>query len=176
MPISTSTFLDKRDEAACDTECYRDYWSIGFKNIENGKKVIIEKYAGLDLDRNRIRKIMRRFRIYTFNGWNYDIPMICLAMAGASNELLKQASDDIIVGGVRAWKFYDKYNVVMPDWLDHIDLYDVAPGVKLSLKKYGARMNMPRLQELPINPDELVGAARRPLMRTYLGNDLDTTA
>jgi len=180
MPISTKTFLDKRPEASSDTECYIDYWSIGFKNLENGKKVIIEKYAGLELDRDKIRRILRKFRIYTFNGWGYDIPMICLAMTGASNEMLKRASDDIIVNRISTnpWakiNFYKKYNVTMPDFLDHIDLMEVAPGVRLSLKKYGARMNMKRLQELPIDPSEPVGVARRPLMRLYLGNDLDTT-
>jgi hypothetical protein len=175
MPVSTKTFLDKRPEAACDTECYRDYWSIGFKNLATGKKIILEKYAGLDLDRDQIRRIIRKFRIYTFNGNFYDLPMIALAMAGASTETLKKANDDLIVYKIGVYKFMDKYNVTLPDYLDHIDLIEVAPGVKLSLKKYGARMNMKRLQELPIDPSEDVGAARRPLMRMYLGNDLDTT-
>jgi hypothetical protein len=175
MPISIKTFLDDRPEAACDTECYRDYWSIGFKNLETGKKVILEKYDGLDLDRRKIAKIMRNFRLYTFNGLGYDLMMIALAMAGASNEKLKQANDSIFAYRLPLWKFLDRYNCQLPDYLDHIDLMEVAPGVKLSLKKYGARMNMPWLQELPIDPSELIGPARRPLMRKYLGNDLDTT-
>jgi hypothetical protein len=168
-------FLEEKQEAGSDTECYRDYWSIGFINIETGKKVIIEKYDGLELDRPKIARIMRNFRIYTFNGNTYDIPMIALAMAGASNALLKKASDDLIQYRMRPYQFYEKYNVKPPEWLDHIDLFDVAPGVKLSLKKYGARMNMKKLQELPIDPSEAVGEKRRPLMRMYLGNDLDTT-
>ena len=89
-------YREKRPEAVCDTECYRDYWSIGFKNIATGKKIIIEKYAGLALDTKRIAKIFRNFRIYTFNGIGYDMPMIALAMAGASNDKLKEASDDMI--------------------------------------------------------------------------------
>lgn len=176
MPLPTKSFLDKRPEAACDTECYRDYWSIGFKNLETNKKVILEKYAGRDIDRQKVASIFRRFRIYTFNGLGYDMMMIALMMAGASNNALKEASDDIIVGQVRSWKFFDKYGVSLPEYIDHIDLIDVAPGVKLSQKKYGARMNMKRLQELPIDPSELIGEARRPLMRSYLGNDLDTLA
>lgn len=175
MP-TTNKYLEQRDEASCDTECYIDYWSIGFKNLATGKKVIIEKYDGLDLDRPKIKRILRNFRIYTFNGLGYDMPMIALAMGGASNKRLKEASDDIIANRLPVWKFWDKYGVDLPDWIDHIDLYDVAPGVKLSLKKYGARMNMKRLQELPIDPSEPVGAHRRTLMRVYLGNDLDTTA
>ena len=168
-------YREKRPEAVCDTECYRDYWSIGFKNLATGKVIIIEKYEGKPLDTAKIAKIFRKFRIYTFNGNGYDMPMIALAMAGASNDKLKNASDDIIVGQVRTWKFYDKYGVSLPPYIDQVDLIEVAPGVKLSLKKYGARMNMKRLQELPIDPSELIGAARRPLMRQYLRNDLDTT-
>lgn len=180
MPISPKTFLDPRPEAGIDTECYIDYWSIGFQNVETGKRLILEKFDGMDLDIPKIVKLVRKYRLYTFNGWGYDIPMICLAVAGASNKLLKQASDDIIVNRLSTnpfakVNFFSKYGVKQPDFLDHIDLYDVAPGVKLSLKKYGARMNMKRLQELPIDPSEPVGAHRRPLMRTYLGNDLDTT-
>lgn len=176
MPIAPSQYLAKRSEAACDTECYIDYWSIGFENLETGKQVIVEKYAGLELDRTRVRKIFMNYRIYTFNGLHYDLPMIMLAMSGASNQMLKEASDAIIVGGLRSWQFYDRYDLVVPDFIDLIDLFDVAPGVKLSLKKYGARMNMKRLQELPIDPSEHVGPARRPLMRRYLGNDLNTTS
>lgn len=174
--MAKKDYREKRPEAVCDTECYRDYWSIGFMNLETGKKLIIEKYDGLPLDTARIAKAFRKFRIYTFNGIGYDMPMIALAMAGASNNKLKEASDDIIQFGTRAWKFYDKYGVSLPPYIDHVDLIEVAPGVRLSLKKYGARMNMKKLQELPIDPSELIGAARRPLMRQYLGNDLDTTA
>lgn len=170
-------YLEVKPEAACDTECYRDYWSIGFMNLETGKKVIIEKYEGLDLDRARIRSILQKFRIYTFNGNGYDMLMIALAMSGASNAQLKEGSDAIIVKQMRSWKFFEHYKLPeMPSFVDHIDLMDVAPGVKLSLKKYGARMNMKRLQELPIDPAENIGVARRPLMREYLGNDLETTA
>jgi hypothetical protein len=175
MP-TTNKYLEKRDEAATDTECYIDYWSIGFKNLATGKKVIIEKYDGLDLDRAKIKRIMRKFRLYSFNGLGYDMPMIALAMAGASNKRLKEASDDLIANRLPVWRFWEKYGVELPEWLDHIDIMEVAPGVRLSLKKYGARMNMKRLQELPIDPSEPVGAHRRPLMRVYLGNDLDTTA
>lgn len=171
-----SRYLEKRPEASCDTECYIDYWSIGFKNLATGRKVIIEKYAGLELDRPKIRKILSKYRIYTFNGNGYDMLMISLALAGASNAKLKEASDNIIVRQMRSWKFMKHYELPdIPESIDHIDLIEVAPGVKLSLKKYGARMNMKRLQELPIDPSEAVGAARRPLMRQYLGNDLDTT-
>jgi hypothetical protein len=34
----------------------------------------------------------------------------------------------------------------LPDWFDMIDLFDVAPGVRISLKKCGARMNSSALK------------------------------
>ena len=39
---------------------------------------------------------------------------------------------------------------------DHIDLQQVAPAAaqKLSLKHYGGRMHVPKLQDLPIAPNE----------------------
>lgn len=168
-------YLDKKPEAVCDTECYIDYWSIGFKNRANGKYVIIEKYDGHELDCPRIVKILRSFRIIGFNTKKYDEQMIALALSGASNALLKQASDDLIQHEMMPWTFEEKYGVTFRRSIDIIDLWDVSPGKWVSLKKYGARLNAKRLQELPIIHTERVGAARRPLMRSYLGNDLDTT-
>jgi len=178
--MAEMNYLLARPEASVDTECYIDYWSFGAMNIETGKFVILEKFAGQDLDVEQMKRIMRKYRIYTFNGIKYDAPMISLAAAGASNALLKQASDDLIVNKISVHplakeNFWKKYRVTWPDWVDHIDLWDVAPGVHLSLKKYAARMNMKRLRELPIDPTEPVGAHRRPLMRTYLRNDLEIT-
>ena len=172
-------YLAERPTAVCDTECYRDYWSIGFMNVKTKKKVIYEVYEGHPLDRQAVAEILRNYRIITFNGNFYDKQMIALAMKGASNAVLKKANDDIISKTgpkLRPWQFENVYGVKMPAWFDHIDLFEVAPGVQVGLKKYGARMNMKRLQELPIHFDENIGAARRPLMRSYLGNDLDTTA
>lgn len=158
-----------------DTECYPDYWSIGFTNQDTGKRVVFELYAGNPLDRDGIRAVLRKYRIIGFNSISYDMPMIALAMSGASNKLLKQGNDDLITYRMLWWDFCRKYDVRIPDFIDHIDLFNVAPGVKLGLKKYGARMNYKRLQELPIDPSENVGEARRPLMRRYLANDLGTT-
>lgn len=178
--MPTHGYLDKRDEIGVDTECYRDYWSFGAEGIETGKQVIIERLPDLPLDRNRVKQILKSRRTYTFNGRRYDEPMLALAMTGASNSLLKKASDDIIQFQLRPWSFdgyvgfYEKYNCYLPDWVDMIDIFDVAPGVQISQKKYGVRMNMPKLQELPIDPSENIGVARRPIMRTYLGNDLAT--
>jgi hypothetical protein len=50
----------------------------------------------------------------------------------------------------------------------------VAPGFA-SLKVYGGRMNAPRMQDLPIPPDEKIIPEMHEPLRRYCVNDLDTT-
>lgn len=175
MPLDFSTFTQEVDEASCDTECYPDYWSIGFMRIDNGKHVILERTKTQPLDVKMAARLMRKYRVYGFNFLRYDIPMILLALTGASNAVLKQANDDIIVGNMSVYKFLKKYKLRMPNDLDVVDLFDPSPGVRLSLKKYGARMNSKRLAETPFSFDEPVGEERKPAVRRYLVNDLQTT-
>ncbi len=166
-----------RPECVCDTECYVDYWSIGFRNIETGKQVVFEQFEGNPLDRKSIARIFRKFRVFTFNGINYDIPMILLAMSGASNGELKAASDDLIIGGTPYWVFLDRHGLSVPDFFDHIDLMQVSPGAPQmpSLKIYAGRMHSQRMQELPLQPDERVLPNWLEPIRDYHGNDLLVT-
>ncbi len=177
-------YLADVNEAVCDTECFSNYWCIGFENIDTGKRIALELFEDHPLDRDKMRDVLRRFRIYTFNGKNYDIPMICYAMQkGTTNAMLKKLNDFIIVGNkmrkkpLMPWEILDMFGITIPNWLDHIDLFEVAPGVRLSLKKYGARMNMKRLAETPIPFDKPLNLARdRPKVIGYMNNDLATTA
>jgi hypothetical protein len=177
--IDSITDLDK-EEATCDTECFSDYWCIGFQNIATNKQVVYELYDGCELDIPKVRNILRKYRIYTFNGATYDIAMICLAMSGADNQTLKECNDDIIVRRMPMWKLVDKYPIIVPAWLDTVDLFDVAPGVKISLKKYAARMGMRRMKETPVPFDKPLRPVERPQLRKrvveYMFNDLDVTA
>lgn len=171
-------YTQKREELACDTECYKNYWSIGFMRESDQKRVVIEKINDGPLDQARIVKILRNHRIFTFNGVKYDVPMILLALQpGITNQALKNASDDIIVGGLTPWKFYEKFGLQVPDWLDHIDMMEVSPGApqRLSLKHTGARLHCETIQELPIDPSATIGEMERMAMLAYLPNDLRVT-
>jgi hypothetical protein len=170
-------FNQQRPEVVCDTECYVDYWSIGFLSLRNGHQRVYEHYEGNPLDRKAIAKVFREFRVYTFNGIAYDIPMILLAMSGTSNGELKSASDDLIIGGVPWWTFLDRHGLSIPDFFDHVDLMQVSPGAPQmpSLKIYAGRMHSRRMQELPVKVDERVVPDHLPVMRSYHGNDLVVT-
>jgi hypothetical protein len=167
-------YSDPRPLAVLDTECYRNYWSIGFRNVENGNVRILEKWNDEELDRPMIARILRKFRVVSFNGINYDMPMIALAMSGADNETLKRASDAIILSDLKPWQFEELYGVRIPDFIDHIDLIEVAPG-QGSLKAYAGRLHTKRMQDLPIDPDEHIDQAKRDTLYSYLGNDLQGT-
>jgi len=167
-------YLKPRRTAVCDTECYLDYWLLMLRDTESNRRRYFEMYPGHDLDRDGIRDLLRRWRVVTFNGNNYDIPMITLALAGASCGELKRASDSIILADVKSWEFYEYHEIKPPTYLDHIDLIEVAPG-DASLKIYGGRLHSQRMQDLPIEPDARIEPHERPIIVNYCGNDLQTT-
>lgn len=165
----------KKPTLIYDTECYRDYWLLKFRNVATGNTRGFELYPGSDpLDVETIKAILRQSRVVSFNGRNYDMPMIAIALGGASTATLKKASDAIIVTGLKPWHIESQFNVTIPTNTDHIDLIEVAPGVA-SLKIYGGRIHAERMQDLPIEPGASISPADRALLYSYCGNDLITT-
>jgi hypothetical protein len=156
-----------------DVECYRNYFLIKFQS-RDGKTRNYELYEGQPLNVMEVRGILQTYTIVSFNGNGYDLPMVLLALRGADNEELKAASDWIILGEKTSWEFYDHYGIPRPDWIDHIDLIEVAPG-QASLKLYGGRLHSRKLQDLPIAPDALISPEERQLLIDYCGNDHQTT-
>lgn len=168
----------------CDTEVYKNYFCIGFLNVETGNVRIFEMcpeqtfdehgifdrpIPRLHLDIQTVRTIMRTYRIVTFNGINYDLPIITEALRGATNQQLKNISDKIIQNNIKWWLLG-----IEPIECDHVDLFNVAPGMA-SLKIYGGRLHCRRMQDLPIEPSEEISHEQRPLLRQYCANDLLTT-
>lgn len=157
-----------------DLEIYRDYFLAMFRNVATGNVRAFEFYPGQALDINMIKNILRSYRIITFNGSNFDIPLLMLALKGADNATIKKACDAIINNNLRGWQFERQFDVTIPKSLDHIDLIEVAPGTA-SLKIYGGRLHAKRMQDLPIEPDESIAPEQRPILVEYCANDLATT-
>lgn len=159
---------------AFDTECYRDYWLIAFKDVKNGKVVSFEQFEGHPLNVEGVRRVLRNVRLVSFNGNHYDMPMIALALTYADCAALKEASDAIITENLKPWEFEDKFAVRIDRDVDHIDLIEVAPGMA-SLKIYGGRLHAKKMQDLPIAPGDSISPEQREQLRLYCGNDLQTT-
>ena len=125
-------------------------------------------------DAAKVRTILRNYSIVTFNGNDYDIPMLVYALSGATNEELKAASDWIILGENKGWQFYDHFGLARPEWIDHIDLIEVVIGDG-SLKLYGGRLHSKKLQDMPVEHGAIITPEMRPVVVGYNGNDLITT-
>lgn len=157
-----------------DIECYQNYLLVAFKNVETGATRTFEMYEGQNFDRETIRAILRSCTIITFNGNHYDMIILSLVLAGGGNLKAKQASDAIIIQNKNPWDIERTFGFNIVKNIDHIDLFEVVPG-KSSLKAYGGRMHVQRLQDLPIEPNTEISSEQRELLKEYCVNDLNIT-
>lgn len=184
------TFYDPEKTLITDTECYPNFWSIGFQRLSDGKTVVFEHSVRkplTDEERARIRKLMLRHFIITYNGINYDFPMIWKAISGASNAELKQANDTIIVGKMKPWHAREVLGVEVPrdvfirkdgtmsDGLWQCDLCEPQPNAFAGLKTLAGRQHAKKMQDLPYSPDTALTEEQMDHVLSYMGNDLQNT-
>jgi hypothetical protein len=156
-----------------DCEVYRNYFLLMLKKLETGKYAKIEMFEGQSIDPAKVSRLLASDTTISFNGNSYDLYIIAAALAGWKCLQIKELSDDLIKSKLPAWKIAQKYDLQLHPW-DHVDLFEVAPG-KASLKIYGGRLNAPRMQDLPIEPDAMISADQAEELKKYCANDLDTT-
>lgn len=111
----------------------------------------------------------------SFNGTNFDAPLVAAAVMGHDEEDLKQMATTIIHDEMRSWKTYRQFNIDFLDY-DHIDLIETAPGVMTSLKTYAGRMAFPSMVDMPYHHDEEIDTPKkRKVVESYCHNDCDVT-
>lgn len=160
-------------EVFLDVECYRNYFLICFKS--NNKSKSYQITDGYNLNLKEIDEIMNTYLTIGFNSKNYDLPMICYALTGVTRAQLKEFSDQIITSKKPSWEICKNYNIQIPSKWNHVDLIEVAPGVHISLKMYGARMHTKILQDLPYEPDSIIENKDHQTIIEYCFNDIDIT-
>jgi len=165
LPVGT-TFI-------FDAEIYVNLFFIAFKLKGTNKHVFFEQSEWQQLDTNKLSWMLWRFLLVSFNGINFDLPLIFYALQGATCQQLKSATSNIIDNQLRAFAFEREYKIKVPT-LNHIDLIEVAP-LSGSLKLYGARLHSKRLQDLPYPPDWVMDAHSAEETRQYCTVDLDVT-
>jgi hypothetical protein len=163
------------DRFLYDTECYANYWCGIVRSLATGKILIFEKREGeIGLnDDDKFRWILDNICLVTFNGIHYDMPMTALSLDGVECDVLKQASDDIIVNDVPGWAILKRHKVQKLA-VDHIDLMEVAP-LQAGLKTYGGRVHVPRMQDLPFAPNTVLSEDQIAIVRWYCVNDTTST-
>lgn len=161
-----------------DVETYPNVWMVSFKCVETGRVVVFADTPDGRFNRSKLNFVLYNFRLVGFNSRSYDIPMITLALYGASVERLKEASDLIVDADDTGERFGYKEFVeefgVKPIQCNHIDLIDVAP-LKASLKLYSGRLHCRQMQDLPFDPSTHLTPEEFEIVLYYNVNDLDNT-
>lgn len=108
-----------------------------------------------------------------FNSRWFDCVVAAAWCCGKTESEMKTIADDLIGNRLAPWDAVRKYALREPR-LDHIDLIEVAPSF-VGLKAYGARMHMPRLQDMPLRHDLPLLAEHEQVVLEYCRNDVETT-
>ena len=164
------------NEIIIDTEVYKNYFLLAARQVHTGKQITIEMHNddAPTMERGKVAALMKNNTTISFNGLSYDMPIIWAFVTGRTNSQIKALSDAIIKTNLPSWQVLKTKGVRVPDNWDHIDLIEVAPG-KASLKIYGGRMGVQKMQDLPIEPDATISKNDAATLRAYCGNDLDVT-
>jgi hypothetical protein len=156
-----------------DIEIYPNYFLVAFKSIDSGKCIYFEKTEKQELDCATIKWIIENYLIVGFNSYSFDVPILSLALSGASLKILNDATRKIIVYQERAYNVLKEYKCKMLK-PNHIDLIEVCP-LSGSLKIYGARLHTKQLADLPFNVDAKLTSEQITIVRWYCFNDLQCT-
>lgn len=164
-----------RPEAELDIECFHNWFLVGITDKQTDTEWDFQMVPGTQLDIASITTLLQHYTIVTFNGQNYDLPMLMLALTGADNATLKAANDDIICNGLKWWQFYKKYGCYPPDYIDHIDISEPTPGVRMSLKQYACRLSSRLVQDSPVDFNKPLPLEEAPEEIHYCRNDRKIT-
>ncbi len=163
-----------------DIETYTDFFYIGMKREEDGKRIGVERSRRNSwINRDFVRGILAKNTTVGFNSLTYDLPMIWYALQdGVTNDDLKRKSDGIILGDIPYWDVEEFLGIWIPDRIkqNHIDLIEPQPNAFASLKSLNGRMHGIQLQDLPFPADHVPTPADMDVIADYcLHSDLDAT-
>lgn len=156
-----------------DIELYPNYYCCNFKHPKLNKFIVLECGQGKGFNEKFLSWLMFNYRTVGFNSINYDLLILWLSYYTQDIATLKDASNDIILRGVREWELKKAYNFRTFN-TNHVDLIEVAP-LRGSLKLYMARLHAERIQELPFPDMQILTEEEIGIVKQYNFNDLDGT-
>lgn len=163
------------EQLVCDIEEFQNYFLAAFISMETGKGWFIEFQDRIsETDRAWLHWVLHHFQIVTFNGNGFDMPLLALALEGKTCPEIYHAAYMLIYQEIKPWLMLKSFKVDQLE-IDHIDLIEVCP-LQASLKIYGGRLHVPKMQDLPFRHDAPLSADQITIIRFYCFNDLQTTA
>lgn len=163
-----------QEELLFDLEVYPNYFLAAFCSYKTGKVTYVEGTPDNPVDTQRLQWMMETFTTVGFNSLSFDMPITAMAVAGCTNQQLKQATNMIILDGMQRQDVLKHFKVKKLQKCNHIDLIEVAP-LRASLKIYGGRLHCPKMQDLPFHPETVLSPEQIAIVRFYCINDLCTT-
>jgi len=144
------------------------------KVIETGERASFWWHVPGDMA--RMADMMQRPDLtwISFNGIHFDAPIMSAAIEGKDPKVLKEMAHALINEGAKSWHLPSQYGYT-PLEFDHIDLIEVSPGVRVSLKAYAGRMGYPTMIDLPFHHDLDLSREQCVVLETYCQNDLGVT-
>ena len=158
---------------AFDTETLPNRTLFCAKNIETGEWFDLWRHEAGAPEKLKSFINSNVETLVGFNSRSFDNVIVAAFCAGRSEIEIKRIADDVINNRLRYWEAMRKFDLfdVMGD---HIDLIEVAPSF-VGLKAYGARMHMPKLQDMPIAHTDMITKDQETDILEYCHNDVDTT-
>ena len=160
-----------------DIETYPNYNLFAFRKA--GELHTFESWDTFsDKDIKKMKKLLAKNLIVTFNGSKYDMPLVNYALIKkATVKQMYEASKAIIEQKVGIFQLYGKMALHRADLLevDHVDIIEPSPAVMISLKAYGARLGTKVLWDLPFDPHEPLTKKQAKEIKDYCENDLIVT-
>lgn len=156
-----------------DVECYHNFFQVGFMRVSDRKyfNLWADSYGRGNFDAKRLYRIMSQYTTVGYNSRSYDLPMVCTAINNFDTYELKKYSDHIIKSGLKYWEL----DVRPPYEWDSIDLIEVNPAIRLSLKELMARLHARTIADLPYHHDDVLTEKQIDDVIAYNKNDLDGT-
>jgi len=163
-----------------DSEIVPSHYLFAAKRLSDGKRMRLWGHNPDDMERLGLLLRNPALQWVSFNGIKFDMPLAVAAAGGASVRELKGMANDIITNNKPEWMTYRDYaieRIITADGnlIDHLDLIEVAPGVMVSLKLYGARMGSPSLVDMPFHHEDWLEDWQADILADYCDNDLDET-
>lgn len=156
-----------------NVESYPNYFLITFKLHGTNKFIQLECGQDKSFNEKFLSWIMFNYTTVGFNSINYDLLVLWLAYHVQDVSILKDATNDLILRGMREWELKKEYKFQTFKTY-HIDLIEVAP-LKGSLKLYGARLHVKSIQDQPFDINSDLSDFEISELKQFNCNQLDIT-
>lgn len=167
----------KRNHAVFDVELIGDMtpvFLVCVEIVETEERFSFWWHKERDMTRLHSMLCQEDLTWVSFNGIHFDAPLVSAAIDGKDPVVLKNMAQAIIVEGGKSWELPDQFGY-NPISFDHIDLIEVAPGVRTSLKTYAGRMGYPTMVDLPFEHNQDLSDEELLVLESYCFNDIGVT-